>query len=95
VLLWEAWYEDDQLMNHLLPALEELRSLPDVRPFLRAKYMTKYMWADQGRLIQLDEADNEFARFMAMEDTLDYEKIYEKYTQIFINPNVFGEAQMW
>lgn len=92
---WEAWYDDDHLMTQLLPALEELRDLPDVRPFIRAKYMHKYMWADQGRICKLSEEDNEFARFMVFEESLDYEKIYEKYMEVFINPTVFTEAMMW
>mmetsp|Transcript_9917 Transcript_9917/g.19678 ORF Transcript_9917/g.19678 Transcript_9917/m.19678 type:complete len:262 (-) Transcript_9917:38-823(-) len=92
---WEAWYEDDLLMNTLLPTLEEMKDIPDVRPYLRAKYMHKYLWADQERFYSLTDEDNEFAKFMAMEDSLDYEKIYSKYMELFINPTVFTEAQMW
>lgn len=84
---FEAWFQDTWLSKEIPGLLNEVKELTDVRPFLRAKFMLKYSWAQQGMLYQLTNKDLEMAEFVAKCGAEDYLKLKKKYDQIY-NPKV-------
>ena len=40
---WEAWYEDDALKAEIPGFLNDIKDLTDVRPFIRSRFMMKYL----------------------------------------------------
>lgn len=84
---FEAWYQDDHLEKNVPNTLNEIKDLPDIRPYLRAKFMLKYSWAQQGMLYELTPQDIKMAEFIAKYGIKNYEKLKLKYNQLF-DPNM-------
>lgn len=80
---YEAWYQDEWLKKDIPEQLKLLQSVRDVRPFLRAKFMYKYSWAQEGMLYELNDNDVEMAEFIAKIGKDDYDKLKLKYDQLF------------
>ena len=83
---FEAWYQDDMLLNDIPKNLEEIKDLRDIRPYLLAKYMYKYSWANQGLLYKLTDKDLQMAEHISKNGIENYETLKLKYDQIF-DPN--------
>ena len=84
---FEAWFQDQWLSKDIPKLLEDLKNINDVRPYLRAKFMLKYSWAQQGMLYELSEKDIQMAEFIAKNGPEDYQKLKLKYDELF-NPKV-------
>jgi RNA polymerase II subunit A small phosphatase-like protein len=80
---FEAWYQDNMLEKDIPKILNEIKELKDVRPFLRAKFMFKYSWANQGRFFELSDKDTKMAEFIAKNGIEDYESLKLKYDQLY------------
>jgi len=93
---YEAWYEDDWLKNDIPRFLNDLKDLPDVRPYLRARFMLKYAWAEDQQLYKLSSEDHLMAEFLSRHDHTEYDKIREKYDQLFkIQSPFIPEHKLW
>lgn len=93
---FEAFYQDDTLKKEIPEVLEELKELPDVRPYLRAKYMLKYTWAASNRLFQLTPGDQEMAEYLLNMDLKDYPQLKTKYYQVFgLEKRLLLPSELW
>lgn len=93
---FEAFYQDDTLKKEIPEVLEELKELPDVRPYLRAKYMLKYAWAASNRLFQLTPGDQEMAEYLLNMDLKDYPQLKTKYYQVFgLEKKLLLPSELW
>lgn len=93
---WEAWYEDDALKNEIPGFLEEMKDLPDVRPFIRARFMMKYLWAENQQFFQLSKEDEQMADFLTKYSYQDYDKVKQKYEELFkIKDKYIPSENLW
>lgn len=88
---YEAWYDDTQLLDDIPNVLEQLKDLPDVRPWLRSKMMLKHVWAENGELFDLTPEDEEFAEFLNFYDLSNYGVLLKKYSQLYGIPTLISE----
>jgi hypothetical protein len=63
------------LQTDIPDLLSQIKDLPDVRPYLRAKMMLKYLWAENGELFDLTLEDEDFAEFLNFVSLDNYESI--------------------
>jgi carboxy-terminal domain RNA polymerase II polypeptide A small phosphatase len=80
---FEAWFQDDWLEKKIPKVLKEVEKLEDVRPYLRAKFMFKYSWAEQKMLFELTPQDLKMAEFIVKNGIKDYEKLKIAYDRLF------------
>lgn len=93
---FEAFYQDDSFKKEIPEVLQEVKDLPDVRPYLRAKYMLKYTWAASNRLYQLTPADQEMAEYLLNMDLKDYPELKSKYYQVFgLEKKLMLPSELW
>ncbi|CAG9325153.1 unnamed protein product [Blepharisma stoltei] len=80
---FEAYYQDDWLKNDIPRFLMEMKDLPDIRPYLRARFMMKYAWAKEGQLYELTDEDVQWAKYMGKYNHTHYKELKSKYDQLF------------
>ena len=93
---YEAWFQDEWFIKEIPEILEEIKALPDVRPYLRAKFLFKYTWAQAGMFFQITEKDRKMAEFIAKHGIKDYESLKKRY-ELLYDPKYkyIGSDKLW